>query len=355
MGDHLVPASVAGAIEALEAGRVGGVELRVRHEYIGVDRQQPQALDRLDQVSGVDQLRAFGEGFAELGFASSLVGAARAFGADFEFAALAARLRQRRLIRVLAGVVLAERGFPQQVGLVRHEAEFAHLDHQAFGALLHDLVGADHRRVLGQARRIAGGVDFLLLAVLGQKVVLARFVVVERLDGVVVAGRDEKAHALGLVLLHDLGDAVDVHRLGVVGIVARQRDDANALGVGVVERGVEGEVIFVEQARGGQLRIHRADGRVPAVLGWNAGKLAALEVAVDILEVDVAHEGDGGAHRGRLWCRRLYRRRDGDRRIAVAGTAACQHGQQGKRRAGGGAVMHWTGHAITPVNKMPGG
>src|SRR5256885_17021296 len=97
-------------------------------------------------------------------------------------------------------------------------------------ALLHQLVGTDHVGFGVQAALVVLGVDLDRAAVGGHEVVLALFFVVVGGDRVMVAGRDEKAHALFLVLGQHGAKAVHVQRLAVVGEVAGKGHQLHALG-----------------------------------------------------------------------------------------------------------------------------
>jgi hypothetical protein len=207
----------------------------------------------------------------------------------------------------------AEGRFPQQVGGIRQEAELAQPGQEALVAELLQLIGARHRRVRRPAGRVAGSEHLLLLAVRSEEVVFAGLVIVERLVGIVIAGCEEEAHAAGLILMQDGGDAVHVHRLRIVGVVAGQRHVPDAAPVGVLQRGAEGEVVLVKEPRRGQLRVHGADGGVLTAAHRNAAEGVALEIAVHVLEVHIGHE----SHRGRR----------GGRRVALVVATAC-NGEQ---------------------------
>ncbi|MNV51129.1 hypothetical protein D3C71_1431680 [compost metagenome] len=256
-------------------------------------------------------------------------------------------MRQRRGVFVVLVLVGAVRSLVIHVLRLRHEAVLlervgnagiAHVQH-FFGA-----IGVAHARPVAAVGRAARGiaaaaVDGLREAdqsghrVQAQVVALACGLV-EGPVGIVVARRGKELDAMLLrILVHDLDQAPHVHGLAVVGEVARQRDVLHAARDRIIQRGQKGEVIFVEQAGGRQLRVHRPDRGVVAMLRiGDAGKRPILEVGVDVMEVDVGHERDlhGGGRLGRCFRRGRHFRHGG--RIVVLVSAAS--GKQGEEQHG---------------------
>ncbi len=126
----------------------------------------------------------------------------------------------------------------------------------------------------------------------------------------------------GRVLVQHPGQSAQVHRLAVVGKIAGQHDVARAACDCIVERGQEGKVVFIEQARGGELCLHGADGGVEAGAGVaHSGEGVAFEAGVDVVEMHVRHEGD--VYRFPQCGNRCFLR--GERRPAANGTTNHQH------------------------------
>ncbi|MNS78785.1 hypothetical protein D3C72_1124160 [compost metagenome] len=334
VGEHLVIALIAGAGEVVRAGTG-------RHIDVGVQANQPHALHGFDHVGRV------GHHLAQ-GVVLRLVRAAGAFGADLVLAIRPIGLRQCGRVVVVFVLVGAVRSFVVQVLRLGHEAVplqyagdpgVAHVQH-FLGAIRISYagpvaavgrgarVGAAAVDRLGKADHARHGVQSQIVALAGR--------LVEWAVGIMVARRGEELDAVLLrILVHYLDQAAHVHGLAVIREIARQRDVFHAALHGVVQRGEEGEVVFVEQARGCQLRIHRPDGGVVAGLRiGDARERAILEIGVDVMEVDVGHERDlhGG---GRLGGRLRRRGRFGYRGLVVVLVAAAG-GEQGNKKHGAG-------------------
>ncbi len=337
---HLVVAGIARSVEIVRTGTG-------RHIHVRVDAHQPDALDRLHQVAGVGRVAA--EGVAAL-----LVGAASALRADLEFAPAPDGLGLCLVERVVLVAVGAVRRLEILVGRFRHQAMLVECLGDAGIAHLLDFLGAVRVVDLGPGTGVIArcAVAIATFAVDGLRKADAPRVRVEaeviglpagtlqRPVRVVVAGRGEELQAvLGRVVVQHLLQSAHMHRLAVVGEVAGQGDELHTARHGIVERGQEREVVFVEQARRRHLRVHQADGGLQPRLGVeHAGKRAILEGRIDIVEMDVGHEGDlhaglgfdrwrGGRGRGRRLGRRGGRRLR-DRRIASAATGD-EHGNGG--------------------------
>ena len=292
---HLVVAVIAGAGERVAAGRQ--IDVRIQSD-------QPQALDRFDDVRGVRQLRTEGLGRLRRPIAGAVVadrghavGPLRLLAGAFEVVVAAAvRAVRRRVVAVLRfghESVTGERGGDAGMPQVPH----------VLGAV-HRARGAGLRAVgrIAAGRMPAPAVDRLRaeragLGVPAEIIRLAARLVVGA-HRIVIAGHGEELDAVAVrIRVEDAHESTHVHRLPVVGKIAGQRDDAHASGDGVVERGEKRECVLVEQPGRGQLRLHCADRRrLPGARIDHPFERAGFERRVDVVEMHVGHEGD--AHRG---------------------------------------------------------
>ncbi len=225
----------------IAAGAVGQVD-------IGVDRHEPEPIDRLDQVGQVADVGAVSPRRGEPGLA---VG------------------------HVRRG---AEGGFPVQVGRLRAVAQRAGIDH--------GLVVADHPHAgpgagavaarnaqPGQRLDLAAGADHGL----GQGLAGHRPLVV-------VAGGGEEADAVPqAVLRQQVGDRLPARRLPVIGQIADDDAEVDALGGHRIERGAKGRAALVEHPGGGH------------AVGKGAHQRRSLGSAgLHIVQMRIGQDGDAG-------------------------------------------------------------
>ena len=213
---HRVPAGV-GAVDV--AGLGGRIEVAVpRLEDVGVDRQEPEAAHRLDEVGGVDHPPH--------------------------------RAAVGRADREAAGgerVVGAERALPVQVVRPAEEAEVRHRGERRRVAAAVHLGGDDARRGgAGGRGRVAG--DERVAAVRIEEALA----LVAAVDGVevMVARRREEAQAVPLAVAVEERDArAHRRRLAVVGEVAEHRDQPDPARDDVVEQRRQRREALVEHPR----------------------------------------------------------------------------------------------------------
>lgn len=84
-----------------------------------------------------------------------------------------------------------------------------------------------------------------------------------------------------------------MQRLAVIAKIARQGYVLNLALYDVIKRSEQGKIVFIKQARGLQLRAHRADAGILLAqqgIGWQPLKTVIAEVAVNIVEMYVRHK-----------------------------------------------------------------